>query len=86
MLPSVPEAATTVYALLMMGMMDARNMQSNSAVNKYLCTVASCWISSMMTIGFYCLCHMCDHGVSSHHGNCNIDSNTDKGSLDVATP
>ena len=34
------------YALLVMGTMDARNMQSNFAVNKYLHTVASCWISS----------------------------------------
>ena len=32
--------------LVMMGAMDARNMQSNLAVNKYLHTVASCWISS----------------------------------------
>jgi len=29
-----------------MGAMDARNMLSNLAVNKYLHTVASCWISS----------------------------------------
>ena len=29
-----------------MGAMDARNMYSNLAVNKYLHTVASCWISS----------------------------------------
>jgi len=28
----------------MMGAMDARNMYSNLAVNKYLHTVASCWI------------------------------------------
>ena len=34
------------YVLLMMGAMDARNMHSNLAVNKYLHTVASCWISS----------------------------------------
>jgi len=34
------------YVLLMMGAMDARNMQSNLAVNKYLQTVASLWISS----------------------------------------
>ena len=32
--------------LLMMGAMDARNMYSNLAVNEYLHTVASCWISS----------------------------------------
>jgi len=30
----------------MMGAMDTRNMYSNLAVNKYLYTVASCWISS----------------------------------------
>jgi len=30
----------------MMGAMDARNMYSNLAVNKYLHTVASRWISS----------------------------------------
>ena len=30
----------------MMGAMDARNMWSNLAVNKYLHTVASCWVSS----------------------------------------
>jgi len=30
----------------MMVAMDARNMYSNLAVNKYLHTVASCWISS----------------------------------------
>ena len=35
---SVPEAPTTVYALLMMGEMDARNMQINLALNKYLHT------------------------------------------------
>ena len=35
-----------VYVLLMMGAMDARNMQSNLAVNKYLHTVASRWIYS----------------------------------------
>jgi len=29
----------------MMGAMDARNMYSNLAVNKYLHTGASCWIS-----------------------------------------
>ena len=34
------------YVLLMMGARDARNMWSNLAVNKYLHTVASCWISS----------------------------------------
>ena len=34
------------YVLLMMGAMDARNMYSNLAVNKYLHTVASSWISS----------------------------------------
>ena len=34
------------YVLLMMGAMDTRNMYSNLAVNKYLHTVASCWISS----------------------------------------
>ena len=34
------------YVPLMIGEMDARNMQSNLAVNKYLHTVASCWISS----------------------------------------
>jgi len=31
-----------------MGAMDARNMYSNLAVNKYLHTVASCWISSTL--------------------------------------
>ena len=36
--PSVP--------YLMMGAMDTRNMYSNLAVNKYLHTVASRWISS----------------------------------------
>ena len=36
------------YALLMMGAIDARNMQSNLAVNKYLHTVASFWISSTL--------------------------------------
>ena len=30
-----------------MGAMDARNMQSKLAVNKYLHTVASCWILSI---------------------------------------
>ena len=30
-----------------MGAIDSRNMQSNLAVNKYLHTVASCWISSI---------------------------------------
>ena len=34
------------YVLLMMGAMDARNMYSNLAVNKYLHNVASRWISS----------------------------------------
>ena len=34
------------YVLLMMGAMDVRNMWSNLAVNKYLHTVTSCWISS----------------------------------------
>jgi len=34
------------YVLLMIGAMDGRNMYSNLAVNKYLHTVASCWISS----------------------------------------
>jgi len=29
-----------------MGAMDARHMYSNLAVNKYMHTVASCWISS----------------------------------------
>ena len=32
------------YVIPMMGAMDSRNMQSNFAVNKYLYTVASCWI------------------------------------------
>jgi len=32
------------YVLLMMGAMDTRNMQSKFAVNKYLHTVAFCWI------------------------------------------
>jgi hypothetical protein len=32
------------YVLLMMGAMDTRNMWSDFAVNKYLHTVASCWI------------------------------------------
>ena len=32
------------YVILMMGAMDVRNMQSNFTVNKYLHTVASCWI------------------------------------------
>ena len=34
------------YVLLMMGALDTRNILSNLAVNKYLHTVASCWISS----------------------------------------
>jgi len=34
------------YVLLMMGAMDARNIYSNLAVNKYPPTVASRWISS----------------------------------------
>ena len=34
------------YVLLMLGAMDARNMQSNLAINKYLHTVASRQISS----------------------------------------
>ena len=34
------------YVHLLMGAMDARNMYSNLAVNEYLHTVASCWISS----------------------------------------
>ena len=34
------------YVLLMMGVMDARNIYNNLAVNKYLHTVASRWISS----------------------------------------
>ena len=42
---AVPEAAVTVfYELLMMGAMDTRNMYGRFAVNKYLYTVASCWI------------------------------------------
>jgi hypothetical protein len=32
------------YVFLMMGAMDSRNMWSDFAVNKYLRTVASCWI------------------------------------------
>jgi hypothetical protein len=32
------------YVLLMMGVMDTRNMYSDFAVYKYLHTVASCWI------------------------------------------
>ena len=32
------------YVLLTMGAMDTRNIQSDFAVNKYLHTVASCWI------------------------------------------
>ena len=32
------------YVLLMMGSMDTRNMYSDFIVNKYLHTVASCWI------------------------------------------
>jgi len=32
------------YVLLMMGGLDTRNMESDFAVNKYLHTVASCWI------------------------------------------
>jgi len=32
------------YVLLMIGAMDTRNMWSDFAVNKYLHTVASCWI------------------------------------------
>jgi hypothetical protein len=32
------------YALLMMGAMDIQNMQRDFAVNKYLHTIASCWI------------------------------------------
>ena len=33
-----------IFLLLIMGAIDARNMQSKLAVNKYLHTVASCWI------------------------------------------
>jgi len=36
-----------------MGAMDARNMYSNLAVNKYLHTVASCWISSNFIMPVY---------------------------------
>ena len=32
------------YVLLMMGEMDTRNVYNNFAVNKYLHTVAPCWI------------------------------------------
>jgi len=35
----------------MMGVMDARNIQSNLAVNKYLHTVSSRWISSTQNNG-----------------------------------
>jgi len=34
------------YVLLMLGVMDARNMWSNLVLNKYLHTVVSRWISS----------------------------------------
>ena len=34
-----------------MGAMDTRNIYSNLAVNKYLHTVASCWISSTYNYG-----------------------------------
>ena len=34
------------YVLLMMGVMDTRNMYSNFSVNKYMNNVASGWISS----------------------------------------
>ena len=33
------------YVLLMMGAIETRNMYSDFAVNSYLHTVASCWIS-----------------------------------------
>jgi len=33
----------------MMGAMDTRNTESNLAVNKYLHTVASCWILSIQS-------------------------------------
>jgi len=32
------------YVLLMMGVMDTRNMWNDFALNKYSHTVASCWI------------------------------------------
>jgi len=38
--------AYQIDVLLIMGAMEARNTYSNLAVNKYLHTVASCWISS----------------------------------------
>jgi len=40
----VPEAAVTVFSAADDGCCDTRNMQSDSAVNKYLHTVASGWI------------------------------------------
>jgi len=42
---SVPRKRLQFYVLLMMGVMDARNMQSNLTVNKCLHTAASCWMS-----------------------------------------
>jgi len=46
------------YVLLMTGTMDARNMWSNLAVNKYLQTVASCWISSTINPVAVLHCHL----------------------------
>jgi hypothetical protein len=43
------------YVLLMVGAMDTRNMWSDFAVNKYLHTVASCWI--LLT---------CSYGAQNH--------------------
>ena len=40
----VPEAAVTVFSTPDDGCCDTRNMYSDFAVNKYLHTVASCWI------------------------------------------
>ena len=41
------------YVFLMLGAMDTRNMQSDSAVNKYRHTVASCWILSIQILCYY---------------------------------
>ena len=47
----------------MMGAIDTRNMQSNFAVNKYLHTVASCWILLiyMRELASQALCFMQPH-------------------------
>ena len=50
----VPEVAVTVFSSPDDGCCDTRNMYSDSAVNKYLLTVASGWI--FINIRVLCLC------------------------------